>query len=381
MKCDSAIVIALPIRPEGAGSHVPWWRIAHGQVVECGDRINWLSPAAGGVAPSATTHVMGIAPCEHVLLHRLMLPALSAKQALAVAARTISEEGLTPAVDLHLAAATGNDGSGQHDFVSIAHSVMAAWLGWADARGIRIDSIIPAALLMPQPEDGTAVRATIGDEVIIRTGALAFVENAAMVDAIIPDPAVIDDVPAEQTERAMAAACDDPPAELLSGRWARRSGPVFDRAAWQRMAKVGAAIALVSLAIPLVELIRLNWNASTLDEASIAAAGTLVSPAPTIEQALPMLDAKLASMGGGPALLTTPLGALAQAIEAAPTVSADTLAWRGDGVLSVTLGAPRNEDINPVLIALQNAGWRVTAQPRGGSDGRAIADITIRSGP
>ena len=373
MKSDNAIVIALPAQPQQEGGRVPWWRIANGEVVESGDRIDWLSASAGGNAPSATTHVMGIAPCAHVLLHRLSLPPLSAKQAVAVAARTISEEGLTPAANLHVAAS-----GAMGDFISTTHATMQAWANWADARGVRMDSIVPAPLLIAPPVDGIAVRATVGDEVIVRAGTIAFVDEPALVAAIITDPTTITPLAAEHIERAMVAACDDPPAELLSGRWAPRSGPILDGAALAKMAKLAAIIALVSVAIPLVELVRLNWDSGTLDQASVAAAGTMISPAPTIDQALPMLDAKLASMGGGPALVTTPLAALTKAMEPAPTVSVDTLAWRGDGVLSVTLGAPRNEDINPVLIAVQNAGWRITAQPRAGSDGRALADVTIR---
>ena len=49
--------------------------------------------------------------------------------------------------------------------------------------------------------------------------------------------------------------------------------------------------------------------------------------------------------------------------------------------MSSTLAAPRVEDINQVLLALQARGYRITAQPMAGSDGQQMANITIRAVP
>ena len=48
---------------------------------------------------------------------------------------------------------------------------------------------------------------------------------------------------------------------------------------------------------------------------------------------------------------------------------------------SSQLAAPRVEDINAVLIALQARGYRITAQPMAGSDGQQMANVTIRAVP
>ncbi len=104
----------------------------------------------------------------------------------------------------------------------------------------------------------------------------------------------------------------------------------------------------------------------------------LLSPVPPVADIPPALSARLAALGGDGAQLSAPAAALLAAVEPQAQVSVDRIGWGSDGLLSATLGAPRNEDINPVLIALQARGWRITAQARAGTDGRALADITMR---
>ena len=48
------------------------------------------------------------------------------------------------------------------------------------------------------------------------------------------------------------------------------------------------------------------------------------------------------------------------------------------GILSATLAAASVDSINATLVALQRDGYVVTAVPRQGSDGRSMADVTIR---
>ena len=55
------------------------------------------------------------------------------------------------------------------------------------------------------------------------------------------------------------------------------------------------------------------------------------------------------------------------------------MAYGENGIVSATLTAVRNEDINPVLIAMQEAGFIITATPRTDATGSAQADITVRA--
>jgi general secretion pathway protein L len=62
-------------------------------------------------------------------------------------------------------------------------------------------------------------------------------------------------------------------------------------------------------------------------------------------------------------------------------VSLKSLSHRADGTLTTMLAAPRVEDVNQVLLALQARGYRVTAQPMAGTDGQQMAQVTIRAVP
>ena len=58
-----------------------------------------------------------------------------------------------------------------------------------------------------------------------------------------------------------------------------------------------------------------------------------------------------------------------------------TLSWQGDGTLAIRAAAPRVEDINSMLIALQADGWEVTVPPETAEDatGATVVDITVRA--
>src|SRR3546814_9747998 len=76
------------------------------------------------------------------------------------------------------------------------------------------------------------------------------------------------------------------------------------------------------------------------------------------------IDRRLAAAGGGPLAFSVPASALYDAMGDTPGVSLKTLSHRTDGTLPTTLAAPRVEDLNQVLLALQARGYRITAQPK-----------------
>lgn len=383
MNSANAIVLALgdPASSD-ASRDIMWWRVIDGHIVAEGRGLADLPPIEAHDSSSGRPRIIALVPVSQTMLHQPPLPAgITAKQALALAAHLIAEQGPDPADSLHIAPATSDDAATSSLFVSVPAVAMSRWTQWAAQHELPLDLLIPACLLLPAEGD-TAVRATIGPDAIIRAGNMAFPAEAGLIEAIIGSDAALIDLSAEQVERAIIAACEHPPANLLTGRWTRQNHRIqFDPSLLPLIARLAAVLILVSLAIPLTRIILLHRDADRLDAAAMAATARIISPAPPIDQAITRIDGRLAELGGGPALLTTPVATLVQAMEAAPTVNVDSIGWAGDGVLSVTLGGPRNEDINPVLEAIQRSGYRITAQPRAGSDGRALADVTMRTAP
>jgi len=149
-----------------------------------------------------------------------------------------------------------------------------------------------------------------------------------------------------------------------------------------RLAKrLAIALIAVSLLIPVIYAVRLSSDTGRADDAVVAMAKKAGVTAPDATVAEAELDRRLAAAGGGPLAFSVPASALYDAMGDAPGVTLRTLSHRTDGTLTTTLAAPRVEDINKVLLALQARGYRITAQPMAGSDGQQMANITIRAVP
>lgn len=392
-----ALIIALPpasalAAADGTGmpdDHGHWWRVIDGQVTQSGDRLDWLHPSRGGTL-AEETQLLALAPAADVMLHRAAFPRLTQRQAEAAARLLVAEHSITPAASLHIALGPIMDGErvdgadGTRMVAVTDDALMAHWLRWLAGHGLDADHILPAALLVPAPDAASGdaiVRASVGSETILRSADAAFVAEPELVSHIVGRETQLVDVSDESIERAMITSLDDVVINLRSGKWAKAPPALFDAATLRRAAMIAGLILLVSLAILAARFVRITADTAALNSRANAAVASVLRTPPPIEQAIPQLDARLAALGGGTTRLSAPFAALVAAMEPAPTVALTTLAWRGDGTLSVTLAAPRAEDINTVLLALQARGYTITATPRSGTDGRALGDITIRSAP
>ena len=63
----------------------------------------------------------------------------------------------------------------------------------------------------------------------------------------------------------------------------------------------------------------------------------------------------------------------------APGVALTTLSRDADGMVRATLASAKAEDINIVLLALQAAGFTITATSSQDPGGRTLAEITVRA--
>jgi general secretion pathway protein L len=276
--------------------------------------------------------------------------------------------------DVHVVAVPSD---GPIPVATVSHHVMRHWIDWAEANDRKVTAVMPAALALPEPSADAVSVVTLGSERIARTATRAFVLEPGMADILTGGAAKVECDP----QVIVPAMVANRPMNLLSGPYAPPRANWFTRERLQAMAALIALILLVSLAIGVARLVRLHADIARID----ADAATLTSAALgreiAIDNAIGELDARLAATGTSRGSANATLAALMQAMEAQSPVGIDTASWDRAGTLTVTLGAPRAEDINPVLLALQSAGYRVTAQPRSGTDGRALGDITIRSEP
>lgn len=383
MTAQNALLFCLPHAGSMVGdAPAHWWHITDGAIVQRGTANDW--PIATALLRDTDAPAcIAIAPAGDSSIRWHDFGALTAPQMRAAARIAVGDSSAAPIDSLHVIVGAGErdaTDSGTSPVVVTAISAMQGWLAYAAQLDVMLTAIVPAALIPPHPAHGGIDQAMIGNETVWRGSDLASVAEPGLLALLRPGATVLN-LDAGAVDHALIAATITPPANLLSGPFAPAGAPWLNHA-WLRRILIGIAILLtLSGAIALARIIHYHSAIQSLNAAAMAEVGTVLSPAPLIDDALPALDAQLAQRGGGTARMTVPLAALIQALESAPTVAIDSANWRADGTLLVTLGGARADDINPVLLALQAAGYRVTAQPRTGSDGRALGDITIRSTP
>ncbi len=375
MSARDALIIALPPLARIDDAHARWWRVID-------DRV-----ATRGLAPTdplplvddGEMAVIALAPAAETVLRHADLPALSDRQAEAAARLIAGEHSLLPPEALHVAVGA-EDADGGREVAAVAASTMQRWLLWCDALAINPAAIVPSALLLPRPDaPDVLVRGTVGDEAILRGTDTAFPADPLLIEHLAGEGQRVIDVAPGTIDEALIAITLLSPINLRSGIFAPPRASVFDRATLRRAAMLLGLIILVSFAITLARIGNLWVDTHRLDTKARAEVASVLSPAPELDAALPQLDARLAAMGDGSTRVTGPLSGLVASIEPVANASIDALSWHADGTLSATIGAPRAEDINAVLSALQQRGYVVTAQARSGSDGRVLADVTMRS--
>lgn len=389
MSSHDALIVALPPSSAFLAAGGPadddchWWRVIDGQITQSGHKLDWLHPSRQGPLASETC-VVALAPAADVVLHHAAFPHLTDRQALAAARLLAAEQSITPAHQLHIALSPPRLGQeGQRILAVCDDTLMAKWMGWLAEHGLVPDHIVPIPAVIPAPDSAspmTWVQATIAGETILRSADTAFVGESDLVTHILSGDGEVGQLDAGAIDRALLSAVDEPPVDLRTGPWAKSRPALMDRATLRRSAMLASAILLASAAILAAQIVRVHADTATINDRAVADVARVLRTPPPVEQTIPQLDARLAALGGGTGRLSAPFAALVASLEPSPAVAIDTLSWRGDGTLAVTLGAPRTEDINTVLIALQARGYVITATPRSGPDGRALGDITIRSG-
>lgn len=366
MRCDT-IILAAPQSDQPPH----WLRVVDGRVVQRGTGTRWGQGEEDGTADG---RVLLVLPPHVTTLHWIVCPQMTVRQG-AVAARIMALESSIGATDqLHAAVLPGETPDAPHIVAVTSHSAMTHWLDWCAEHDVSQARFIPAALLLPAPSIGF-VRGRIGACDVVRGVDCAF-DGAEPSSALIlgDGPSML--LSPEAVEAALLEALDDPPLDLRQGAFAPPTERLFDRARLTRMAVVVGLILLSALAVSLVRIARLNLEASRLDAETVALARSVDPSIGDAAEAEVKLTARLAAHGGEGGF-TAVMAGLMSAMRANPAVSLTSASQMADGSLRVQLAATKTQDINDVLVALQEAGWRISANAVQQRGGRLVADIMV----
>jgi len=304
--------------------------------------------------------LVAVAPADAVRLGRLGLGAMPAAQAAGAARALLADQLLDPAGDTHVA--VGPAEGPTRPVALVAAARMAAWLDALAAAGADPAEIWPAVLLPPAPATGFA-RLVWGDGAVLRAAECAFADDPALTPLLVADTPVV----AVALDAAFAAAFAHPPLDLRQGRFARRRRLAVAPARLRRLGALAAALATVSIAVPLAQTIRLNLAAARLEAAAEAAA----APAGGIAA----LDARLAQRQGGGAGFAATSGALLAGLAAMPTIDLKEMVFSVDGQLRATISAPGAAEVEALVARLRAAGLAVETPPFVTDSGRIRGEL------
>ena len=367
---DTGLIVTCPSGPDAA---LHWWRADGGHMAARGQDFTPPSlPAHSGDAP-----VVALVPAADTVIRLLDMGEMSGPQAEAAARYRAAD--LSIGGDVFVAVRALGKAAAEGGMLvlcaTIARATLADHLAELALRGLDPDIIVPVGLLLPASDQ--PVSATFGDLGADRMGDLVLPPDEALAGLLLgeSDPFVLD---ADARDAAMLAALANPPLNLRQGEFARRT-PLFALAPGQgrMLAWLLGALVLVSLAVPLVEIGKHYLGADLAQRRALASAQRLVPDATDVAQAEAQLDTRLAARGTGNSVASVPLSGLLSAMQPVPGVVIRQADYRPGGMIGAMIAAPRVEDLNAVLIALQNNGYKVTAANRSDATGQAVADITV----
>tara|TARA_R100001244_G_scaffold47550_1_gene42241 strand:+ start:1860 stop:2984 length:1125 start_codon:yes stop_codon:yes gene_type:complete len=267
--------------------------------------------------------------------------------------------------------------SGEAVTASIGRNLLSAGLVHLQALGIDPDAIIPSGWLLPVVSDG-AVSADFGFDRVLRFETIIATDDPALREILFADLAVAP-ITGDAFDAMMIDAAERRDLNFRSGPFAKKIQRAMDSTQKRRLGWMVAALLVVTFAIPLVQLAKYHWAADAADETALATAAAVVGEQPDPDSAERALDQRLIAENKGNIMFPVPASALYSALQQVPNVAITRMAYGENGIVSATLTAVRNEDINPVLIAMQEAGFIITATPRTDATGSAQADITVRA--
>lgn len=427
MSAANGWIIVLPSGPDGTpdapegrngtdGAPL-WLRVADGRIVAR------TAHAASEPVPARGERVLLVVPTRYATMRRVRLKAaMPAAQARSVAVRLARDDSIAEAEDLHVvpfledeqAEAAGADTAPAPLVATVARADLAHFIAWCRHRGIDPTIVLPAAALLPAPRpedagDGTANDELAGEETAGGDGAadgahgddatglvctVGRVGGAAQVRA--PDwlaerdapgmerflaGATLVDLDEAAVEQALIAALAAPPVNLRTGDFAPKQGLGFGGASLRRLAFRAAAILLLGLilelGIDLALIAHYRASAARLDARTVAVAQTVLPSVSGAGEAAAAVDGLLAGKGSGVGF-TGPVAGLMAAMQPVPGVSLAQLSLEEDGLVHATLASARAESINRVLLAVQAAGYTITATSSTDPGGRVVAEITVK---
>ncbi|KTT73629.1 type II secretion system protein GspL [Sphingomonas endophytica] len=343
-----------------------WWRIRDDAFEREGEGLPDLTDA---------DRVVAVAPADAVTLHWAALPARSAAQAVAAARVVVSDATAEPAHDLHVA--VGQERDGERVIAVVAPARMAGWLAALAQRGIDPAALVPAPLLLPEPEEGYW-RGDLPGQKVVRGRTTGWADEPVLTDLVTRGeaPRALD---ADALRTAAVAAIAEPALDLRQGAFARRRRrAAIDWGLMRRLAVLAGLILLATLAIDVVRIMRYSFGADAIEQRAATIARQGLPRGTGDGDATRMLAERVAQLRGPGQGFTRTAAAVYAIVEAVPETEVTALQFEPNGALRVSLSLAGEAQANTVKSRLAAAGFAVESSVFQQSAGRLTGDMTVR---
>lgn len=368
MRCD---YIIMPAAQAEAPPH--WIRLVDGHIVQRGTGERWRPTGEADEEPIDGEALL-VLPPHATTLHWIACPGMTLRQGAQAARIMALEASIGGGAGLHAAVLPAETPDKPHIVAVASDSAMTHWIDWCAQRGMPRAHMVPAALMLPAPETGF-IRGQVGPHEVTRGVDTAFdAEEPAAALIMAREP--VTDLTEPSIDDMLQIALITSPLDLRQGAYAVRGPGLFEEGRLKRIALLIGLILLGALLVSLVRIARLNMEAARIDARTVTLARTVEPNVADAADAEVKLGARLAERGGG-STFTGAMAGVMSAMRGTPAVTLASVNQGADGALRVQLAAPRAEDINAVLIALQDAGWRISADAVQQQGGRLIANIVV----
>jgi general secretion pathway protein L len=324
------------------GALARWLLLEGGAVVARG---------GAGLLPDDWDAALLAVPGTAVAIHWLELDeGLTRPQAAAAARLMLADMSAEPMSGMHVA--VGRAEAGLTPVALVPVRAMADWLAAAGALGLDPDAIVPATMLLAPPE-GAVARHGLDH----RGAALAFALEPELAISLLDDAEMVE-VDEAGFEAGLAPCAADPPLDLRQGPFAKRRPWRAGGAVLRRIGVALAALALLSIVVPLVTLMRVNRDAARMEDEA----------------------ARLATSGpaAGPGFAVV-VPALFDAVRATPNVELGRLDYRADGSLGATVLVDNPASLAALVARMADRGLDGAAGEVRTVAGRPGAEVRVRA--
>lgn len=288
------------------------------------------APVPAPASPSEDAHLV-IVPGTSVRALWLALPSRQPAQVEAAVRLALEDHVAGDPAQMHLAIDHAADPASPRCVLVVAHARMQAWLARCAALGIRVGTLLPDYLLLPQADEDTVHVAEWMGDTLVRGRRLAFSAEPALARTIIGErpQRQLGEGGAVEALFARAGAAGASP-DLLQGAYARRDASPASR---RRRLAVLAILALLSPALVSGAIALRHAAAAKMLQSQatelVAARQPHSRPASDPSTAI----ATLVSRATWPEILAQRVGVLFAAVADSPGTSLDSLSIERGGTL------------------------------------------------